>query len=105
MRISDGSSDVCSSDLFAAAATVIQWHVFGMFFPSFFTGNLIARFGALQIIIVGTMLNLVCIGVTLSGIEVMNFQLSLLLLGVRSEERRVGKECVIQFRSWWQPSH
>src|SRR3546814_21159574 len=22
---------------------------------------------------------------------------------VRSEERRVGKECVITFRSWWSP--
>lgn len=67
---------------FAAAATVIQWHVFGMFFPSFFTGSLIARFGALRIIIVGTVLNLICIAVALSGIEVMNFQLALLLLGV-----------------------
>src|SRR3546814_6528412 len=38
---------------FAAAATVIQWHVFGMFFPSFFTGTLIARFGVLRIIIAG----------------------------------------------------
>src|SRR3546814_20652051 len=38
---------------FAAAATVIQWHVFGMFFPSFFTGTLIARFGVLRIILAG----------------------------------------------------
>lgn len=67
---------------FAAAATVIQWHVFGMFFPSFFTGNLIARFGALRIIIVGTFLNLVCIAVALSGVEVLNFQIALLLLGI-----------------------
>ncbi len=67
---------------FAAAATVIQWHVFGMFFPSFFTGNLIARFGALRIIITGTLLNLVCITVALSGIDVMNFQVALLLLGI-----------------------
>jgi MFS family permease len=67
---------------FAAAATVIQWHVFGMFFPSFFTGNLIARFGALRIIVVGAVLNVVCIGIALSGVEVLNFQLALLLLGV-----------------------
>src|SRR3546814_14165937 len=25
--------------------------------------------------------------------------------GVRSEERRVGKECVSTCRSWWAPSH
>lgn len=67
---------------FAAAATVIQWHVFGMFFPSFFTGTLIARFGALRIISLGAVLNLACIGVALSGIAVMNFQIALLLLGV-----------------------
>jgi MFS family permease len=67
---------------FSAAATVIQWHVFGMFFPSFFTGNLIARFGTLRIILAGTVLNVVCIAVALSGVSVMNFQAALLLLGV-----------------------
>src|SRR3546814_20892654 len=54
---------------FAAAATVIQWHVFGMFFPSFLTGNLIAPFGALRILILGTFLNLVCIAGALNGLE------------------------------------
>ncbi len=67
---------------FAAAATVIQWHVFGMYFPSFFTGQLIARFGTLRIILLGVLLNLVCIAVALSGVEVLNFQAALLLLGV-----------------------
>lgn len=67
---------------FAAAATVIQWHVVGMFFPSFFTGSLIARYGALKIILVGAALSVVCIGVALSGIDVIHFQVSLLLLGV-----------------------
>jgi MFS family permease len=67
---------------FAAAATVIQWHVFGMFFPSFFTGNLIARFGTLRIIMVGAALNIICMAIALSGQEVMNFQLALALLGV-----------------------
>jgi len=67
---------------FAAAATVIQWHVFGMYFPSFFTGNLIARFGVLRIIIVGALLNLVSVAVALNGVAVLNFQIALLLLGV-----------------------
>jgi len=30
---------------YSAAATVIGWHVIGMFGPSFFTGSLIKRFG------------------------------------------------------------
>ncbi|MCW0232695.1 MAG: MFS transporter, partial [Ferrovibrio sp.] len=67
---------------FADAATVIQWHVFGMFFPSFFTGSLIARFGALRIIVVGAVLNLACIAVALAGVTVLNFQAALLILGV-----------------------
>lgn len=67
---------------FSAAATVIQWHVFGMFFPSFFTGNLIARFGVLRIIIVGAVLNLVCIAIALHDVTILHFQLALLLLGV-----------------------
>lgn len=36
-----------------AAATVIQWHVLGMFVPSFFTGNLIARVGVLPVMTTG----------------------------------------------------
>lgn len=67
---------------FNAAATVIQWHVFGMFFPSFFTGSLIARYGALRIIIVGALINLVCMAVALSGVEVIHFEVSLTLLGL-----------------------
>lgn len=67
---------------FSDAATVIQWHVFGMFFPSFFTGNLIARYGALRIIIIGTGLTLVCMAIALSGQDVWQFQAALALLGV-----------------------
>src|SRR3546814_2714367 len=75
---------------FAAAATVIQWHVFVMFFPSFFTGTLIARFGVLRIIIAGAVLNLICVAVALNGIAVMNFQIALLLqIGRASCRERV----------------
>ncbi|MDF1528383.1 MAG: MFS transporter, partial [Sedimenticola sp.] len=35
---------------FAAATSVIKWHVLGMFLPSFYTGRLIQRFGALPMI-------------------------------------------------------
>jgi hypothetical protein len=34
---------------FSSAALVLEWHVLGMFVPSFFTGSLIRRFGALPI--------------------------------------------------------
>jgi MFS family permease len=67
---------------FSAAATVIQWHVFGMFFPSFFTGGLIARYGALRIILCGAVINVICMAVALSGDGVLHFQIALALLGL-----------------------
>jgi hypothetical protein len=36
---------------------VLEWHVIGMFAPGFFTGHLIKRFGTLQIMGVGVVLN------------------------------------------------
>jgi MFS family permease len=67
---------------YAAAATVISSHVVGMFAPSFVTGDLIKRFGALNVMIAGVVVNLVCIGVALAGIEVAHFWWTLVLLGV-----------------------
>ena len=67
---------------FSDAALVLEWHVLGMFVPSFFTGHLIKRFGALPIMAVGVLLNLVCIGVALSGVELMQFLVALFTLGV-----------------------
>jgi predicted MFS family arabinose efflux permease len=67
---------------FDDSAFVIQWHALGMFAPSFFTGHLIQRFGALNIILVGAVMNLACVGVNLSGVEVLQFWGGLVLLGV-----------------------
>mgnify|MGYP000715217968 FL=1 len=67
---------------FSDAALVLEWHVIGMFAPGFFTGALIKRFGALPIMGVGVVLNLVCIAVALSGVDLHQFLVSLFLLGV-----------------------
>jgi len=67
---------------FSSAALVLEWHVLGMFTPSFFTGHLIKRFGALPVMAVGALLNLVCVGVALSGVELMQFVVALFVLGV-----------------------
>ena len=67
---------------FSSAALVLEWHVLGMFVPSFFTGHLIKRWGALPIMFVGGLLNLVCVAVALSGVDVMQFLLALFALGV-----------------------
>ena len=67
---------------FADAALVLEWHVLGMFVPSFFTGHLIKRFGALPIMAVGVLLEAACIAVALSGVDLMQFLLALTILGV-----------------------
>ena len=72
---------VCGLD-FDSTAVVLQWHVIGMFAPGFFTGHLIKRFGVLRIMSVGVLLNLICIGVALSGVEVTQFLISSFLLGI-----------------------
>ena len=71
-----------SGHLFSDAAFVIQWHVVGMFAPSFFTGSLIHRFGTLPIIVTGILLNLLCIGINFVGTEVLNYWSALILLGM-----------------------
>lgn len=65
-----------------AITTVIQLHVLGMFLPSFFTGNLIARFGVLKIMFIGVLLFACYIAFALSGIQFHSFAISLILLGV-----------------------
>jgi MFS family permease len=67
---------------FDDAALVLEWHVIGMFAPGFFAGHLIKRFGTLQIMAVGALLNLLCIAIALTGVELHQFVLSLFLLGV-----------------------
>ncbi|WP_011580479.1 MULTISPECIES: MFS transporter [Chelativorans] len=60
----------------------ISWHVLAMFAPSFFTGNLIARFGKEPIVAAGLILLIGCGLVALSGIALWQFWLALVLLGV-----------------------
>ena len=67
---------------FGDAALVISSHVIAMFAPSLIAGSLIRRFGVLNIILAGALLNVACVAVALSGIGVTHFWLSLVLLGV-----------------------
>lgn len=64
------------------AATVIQWHVLGMFVPSFFTGDLIRRIGVLPVMAAGAALLGAHVAVALSGQEFAHFLSALVLLGV-----------------------
>src|SRR3546814_15934326 len=101
MRISDWSSDVCSSDLVAARdfylgplSTVIEpgEMLQAVSFP-IAPPNSVAVFSE-----IGTRKH----GFALAGIAL---QLTFDSRGDRSEERRVGKECVSTCRSRWSPYH
>jgi len=64
------------------AAFVIQWHVVAMFGPSFFTGNLIQRFGAENMIMLGLTLIIGCGIAALLGVDLHYFWIALVFLGL-----------------------
>src|SRR3546814_2119334 len=99
MRISDWSSDVCSSDLRAGtiifASTVILWVLLS--FPRVPDGNPASQVDHSIAGRIAGGLNVV--------LEPVGFNRDISLALIRSEERRVGKECVSTCRSRWSPYH
>lgn len=63
-------------------ADIVSAHVVAMFLPSFFTGMLIARFGATRIVALGLFILALAGAVALSGVEITHFFGALILLGV-----------------------
>ncbi len=64
------------------AADVVTAHVLAMFAPSFFTGHLIARFGVEKIVATGLVILAGAGAVGLSGVELEQFFIALVLLGL-----------------------
>ncbi|UWQ26510.1 MFS transporter [Leisingera aquaemixtae] len=64
------------------AADVVTWHVLAMYVPSFFTGHLIARFGVEKIVSAGLVILAGAGAVALQGVELENFFIALVLLGI-----------------------
>ena len=60
----------------------IQWHVLGMYAPSFVTGHLIVRFGVFRVISAGLALLLLSAVVGAGGLSVAHFWISLTLVGI-----------------------
>src|SRR3546814_17300897 len=98
MRISDWSSDVCSSDLGTFGAHVVSL-------------ELLTSDGERRICSPDE--NAPLFAATIGGLGLTGFITSAtirlkrvaspFLSGQRSEERRVGQECVSTCRSWWSP--
>jgi MFS family permease len=64
------------------AADVVTTHVLAMYVPSFFTGHLIARFGVEKIVALGLAILAGAGVVALQGVELANFFVALILLGI-----------------------
>jgi len=64
------------------AADIVTGHVLAMFAPSFFTGHLIARFGVEKIVGTGLVILAAAGTVALQGVDISNFFIALVLLGI-----------------------
>ena len=73
----------------------IQWHIVAMYGPSFFTGSLIARFGAPRIVALGLSLEAAGAMIGLSGITAMHFWATLSVLGVGWNFSFVGASALV----------
>ncbi len=66
----------------ADAANVVTGHVLAMFIPSFFTGHLIARIGVERVMAIGLVILAGAGIVAMAGVQLENFYLALILLGI-----------------------
>jgi MFS family permease len=73
----------------------IQWHVVAMYAPSFFTGALIARFGAPSVVAAGLLLEAMAAVIGLSGITAMHFWATLIVLGIGWNFGFVGASALV----------
>src|SRR3979409_1340951 len=73
----------------------IQWHIVAMYGPSFFTGSLIARFGAPVIVAIGLSLESVGAMIGLSGITALHFWATLIVLGIGWNFAFVGASALV----------
>src|SRR3546814_21197984 len=90
MRISDWSSDVCSSDLVDLVCQLSAQGIIAILEPASYAAyNLVAMFCCLCLLPLA-LSQRVALGNCREA---------------RSEERRVGKECVSTCRSRWSPYH
>src|SRR3546814_15077333 len=100
MRISDWSSDVCSSDLAVPGNEKVVILTYGLWQNRFNGRNDLA---GSDIRLNGETYRVV--GVMPEGFAFPNRDIAVYVPFARSEERRVGKECVRTCRSRWSPYH
>jgi MFS family permease len=83
-----------------SANTGLQWHVIAMYAPSFFTGRLIARYGAPRVVAAGLALTGVAAVAGLLGQDVGHFWGSLIFLGLGWNFGFVGASSLVLECHW-----
>src|SRR5690242_14879298 len=73
----------------------LQWHIVAMYGPSFFTGSLIARFGAPAIVALGLILEAAAAVIGLSGLTAPHFWATLIVLGLGWNFGFVGASALV----------
>jgi MFS family permease len=73
----------------------IQWHIVAMYGPSFFTGSLIARFGAPKVVATGLLMEAGAASIGLSGITALHFWATLIVLGLGWNLGFVGASALV----------
>lgn len=79
----------------SASNFAIQWHIVAMFAPSFFTGHIIARFGAQRVVAAGLVFTICAALMNLSGLTVTHFTLGMILLGLGWNFGFVGASAMV----------
>lgn len=79
----------------ASSNWAIQWHIVAMYGPSFFTGNLVARFGASRVVVMGMAITGLAAMVGLAGITEAYFLITLILLGLGWNFGFVGASAMV----------
>lgn len=77
---------------------IIQFHVLGMFVPSFFTGSLIKKFGDRQVMLFGCFLFLLCIVINFIDHTFLHFAYALILLGIGWNFLYVGATTLLSYQ-------
>lgn len=81
MSVTPLAMQICGLN-FYQTTSVIQWHVFGMYLPAFFTGHLIKHFGAYKVMLAGGFAMASCITIGTLGQTYTHFWAAQTLLGL-----------------------
>ena len=76
------SMKLCGLEFKPDVTEVIQWHIFAMYAPSFFSGWLIGRFGVYNVMATGLALFALSVAVAVAGVEFAHFWIMNFVIGV-----------------------